>query len=150
MAKKVFNPFFVRRMALIMSICYVMNLLQYQVLPVLHSISHVLEAPTDLIAHNSLSAIEHEIHEKRDHGTWQTIHQHEIIDLIDSIFEASTEKNSSDETLLTELKFHKYIDIRRYQKKKVFKAEKTSLFWARSQKLSRGHFQILQEPPQSS
>ncbi len=144
------KPQFIKQIALLMSICYALNLLQFQISPILHSISHVLEVPDNMISNHSMSSSGYGIHDHRDHDSMQITHEHEIIDLLDSILESSKEENDSDETILSELKFHKQISIEKYQKKGVFETKKSKLFWAKSQKSNRGHFRILQEPPQLS
>lgn len=144
------KPKFIKQMALLMSICYVLNLLQFQISPALHSISHILEAPENMISHHSESSSEYEMHLHGDHNALQEAHEHEIIDLLDSILESSKDQNNSDETLLSELKFDKHIRIEIYQKKVVFETEKSQPFFQKPHKSKKGHFEILEKPPQLS
>jgi len=144
------KPRFIKQMAMFMGICYMMNLLQYQISPILHSISHVLEIPDNMISHHSMSSSEYEIHDQGEHGAMQISHEHGIIDLLDSILESSKEEHSSDETIFSELKFDKHLSDEKYIKGRSFETKKIKLFLQRPQKLKRGHLQIFQEPPQFS
>lgn len=139
----------IKRLSMLMVACYVLNLFQFQISPVLHSISHILEAPENIISHHSKSSIEYEIHHQGNHDDMQKTHDHEIIDLLDSIIESSKEDNNSDETLPSESKFDKHINVEKYQKKVVFVTKKSKPFLHRHHKLKRGHLEIPQEPPKS-
>lgn len=141
---------FIKHLSMLLLVFYVLNLLQFQISPVLHSISHILEAPKNMMSHHSIAASKYEIHNHGDHYAMQNTHEHEIIDLLDSILEPSKGDNNTDETILLELKFDKHLNVEKYQKKVALETKKSKPFLEGPQKSKRGHFEILQEPPQLS
>lgn len=127
-----------------------MNLLQYQINPILHTLSHSLESPIDIMAHQASSDNEVEVHGHSEHRTLETLHEHALIDFIASIFEARNHENGAEETLLVESKVDKHITKDQGLKKIFFTHRSPKSFLAKTQKSARGHAGVRPKPPQSS
>ncbi|MBM1106801.1 hypothetical protein JQC67_11675 [Aurantibacter crassamenti] len=137
-----------KRIAILMAICYVLNLMQYQIAPVLHTISHIIEIPSGFISHESSSITEYDSHNHVHHETEDVKHEHQIIDVIDWVLEVSNDSNHSDETLLSEVKFEKHLFTYEYVKHIVFNVEVHPNFSSFSKKEKKGHPNKSKQPPQ--
>lgn len=102
------KPKLFKQIALLMSICYLLGPLKPLLTPLLHELSHGLEMPTSVISHETTAYNYMEVHDSHAHDNPKTDHDHKLIDLVDSIFEASNENHESDKnpTLETKLKKH--------------------------------------------
>jgi len=144
------KPKFIKQIALLMSICYLINPLQNQIIEVLHSLSHSLEIPSSIFTHENKSITAFESHESHSHDNRVSEHEHELIDLVDLILDGSSEDKDSEDAPLKEFKVKKHLVA--YSLKLPFKffvnSSKTTFFY--HPKLKDGHPQIISLPPQSS
>ncbi|WP_147321478.1 MULTISPECIES: hypothetical protein [unclassified Arenibacter] len=91
-----------------MGICYLLNPLRQQINVVFHKISHGLELPKFIIPHSTLSA-DPLVHENHQHIDYQDFHEHEFLDLVNSFFETSPEKNRSNDSFLVTIELDKHL-----------------------------------------
>jgi len=141
------KPLLIKRLALLMGICYLMNPLQQQIKTIFHTISHAIEVPNSVMGHNSNSEND-EIHGHHAHQTDAIQHDHSLIDLIDSVLSASNENKDSEDSILIEIKIDKHITTYQFALFENLALEKLSNFWAPKEKQKRGYFQNEKEPPQ--
>ena len=142
------KPFIIKYMAMLMGICYLINPLQEPINVLLHEISHGIESPTHLIAHGSISNFEHKSFDHYDASSYDLQHDHAIVDLINTIFETSDEKNNSDKSLLKKVKIDKHITTNQFQLQKHFKINIVSTFQMLQEKSRCGYFEKMKIPPQ--
>lgn len=141
------KPLFIKRLALLMSICYLMNPLQQQIKSAFHAISHAIEVPTSVMGHNSNSEID-EIHGNHKHQKNANHHDHSLIDLIDSVLTASKESNDSEDSMIVVVKIDKHINTYQYRLFENSTLEELNIFWALKEKQKRGHLEKQKKPPQ--
>ena len=103
------KPQFIKSMALIMGVCYLMNPLQNQISNLLHTLSHELSQPASVLSHQQTTTENQKIHSNHDHDERGFDHEHKVLDLVNSIFEASDTDNDSDESQLVKVKYDKHI-----------------------------------------
>ena len=85
------KPKIIKHLALLMSCCYLLGPVQHHVTTILHEIAHGLEMPSSVLSHNS-AGYDEEVHQAHKHEIVTVDHDHELIDLVDTIFEASNER----------------------------------------------------------
>lgn len=74
---------------------------------VLHSISHIIDVPDQIITHNLTTKNEIEaVLEHRDHHTVNADHLHEFIDMLSSFFSSETQKKHQSVVELMDLDKH--------------------------------------------
>ncbi len=107
------KPKLFKQIALLMSICYLLGPLQPLLTALLHELSHGLEMPTSVLSHETTASDYMEVHDAHTHDNPKADHDHKLIALVDSIFEASNENHESDKnpTLETKLKKHITSDV---------------------------------------
>ncbi|MBC8769907.1 hypothetical protein H4O18_18055 [Arenibacter sp. BSSL-BM3] len=110
--RKGFKPSIVKFLAILMGICYLMNPLHQQFITVFHKISHGLDFPNFVIPHATPSDHQ-QLHGNHYHFYEQTFHDHVLLDLVSSFFEASNEDNRSDNSFFftTELDKHLFCNL---------------------------------------
>lgn len=136
-------------MALFIGICYLANPMQQQIRTVFHEIAHLLVAPETLLSHHSHStAHSHDNHEEGEHTLVTADHQHTLLDLMDSIFDASDDRHSEDDTVLLLIKWDKHLDSQRIILPKTFPLTTSQNFLAMEQKVKIGYLSHPEEPPQ--
>lgn len=144
------KPQFIKHLALLMSLCYLLNPLQNQINTILHGISHGLEAPSSLLSHKVGSKTSSEVHENHSHDDRNIEHEHPIVDLIDSIFEASNQNDDSDHSQLIEIKWDKHINTFHFTSIIKFEIKIVKGYFPLTEKLKKGYSKRLEEPPQNS
>lgn len=140
------KPLLIKRLALLMGICYLVNPLHQQINSVFHNVSHALEIPDYIMSHDS--NYEHESYGHTDYQIGNLNHDHEIVDFIDSVFDASDEDGGSEDSMLTEIKIDKHITTYQFQFQNNFNIAIFQNFWLSQEKLESGYLKRLKEPPQ--
>lgn len=136
-------------MAMFMGICYLANPMHQQINSVFHEISHLLEAPNTLVSHQSDQMDNHhEYHEGGEHTLATADHRHTLLDLIDSIFDASDTQHPEDDTALILIKYDKHISSRYLILPKIFSFTTSQNTDAVEQKVKIGYLAHPEEPPQ--
>jgi len=105
--KHTIKSYIVTIVAVSISMLYVMNPIHEQISDVWHNILHAMEAPTYLLSHEENNA--NEVHHFHEHNLSINNHKHEVIDFISSIFEASDNNDSSDDSFTLEIKIDKHL-----------------------------------------
>lgn len=79
---------------------------------ILHSISHIIDAPEQIITHNK-PGIDHSapVHQHSDHHKANADHLHEIIDVLSSFFSQETQKKHQSVVELMNLDKHFFSKI---------------------------------------
>ncbi len=106
---KGFKPNLIKQIVLLVGICYLINPLQNQITSVLHSISHGIEMPQTLLSHDENNDQLNNLHKHHNHDNSKSEHDHQFIDLVDSVFEASNEEGNSEEIPVNKVKVKKHI-----------------------------------------
>ncbi len=131
-----------------MSICYLVNPLQQQIGIVLHEISHGLELPNYVMSHKTKVNANSEIHLKHSHDMVTSDHEHNLIDFIDTLFQASDESNHSNDSLFIEIKWDKHISSYSLKLPKTFKIIIANNFCSLQHLLKQEQYERLGRPPQ--
>lgn len=146
------KPQFIKQMALLMSICYLLNPLQNQINMVLHEISHGLELPNSVLSHKAhlteTTYDNHVIH-AHDNSYFEHEHEHPLVDFVNSIFEASNKENNSDNSQLVEVKWDKHITAYKFKLPIHYKIKVSKRFYSFEKQLKTRHSKRLKEPPQN-
>lgn len=145
--RKGLKPLFIKRLALLMSICYLVNPLQPQIKTIFHTVSHAIEVPNFVMSHNS-NSLNNEFHGHQEHRTHTMQHDHSIMDLIDSVFTAFNENNDSEDSILFKIKMDKHITTYEFELIEGLKIKVLPNFWALEKKQKSGFFQNIKKPPQ--
>ena len=132
-----------------MGICYLANPLHEQIGSVFHEISHLLEPPNSIIAHSSLADHENAAHPYHEHEELQSNHDHSIIETLNSIFGASDDTESSNEPLVTKIKFDKHITTDHYETRCTVSFITQHSFGTSDEKVKKASIDVLGEPPQN-
>jgi hypothetical protein len=148
-SKKGLKPFFIKYLALFIGICYIANPLHQEIGKVFHEISHVLEVPDKLVSHPTASNHGNDTHHYHKHYKLVVDHQHKLIDLINSILNASENDKPSKESLLTDIKFDKHITTRNYTIKKSLPTSVQANHGTPKNKIHIGHLEVLEKPPRN-
>lgn len=148
--KKGLKPQYIKQLALLMSICYLLNPLQHQINTVLHELSHGLEMPSSLLSHETPLDTSSKVHESHDHSEHVDEHEHLIVGFLNTIFEASNQDDASGNSQLVEIKWDKHITSYQFTLTPNFKNKIEKHFFPSKEKLKLGHSKKLEEPPQTS
>lgn len=142
------KPFILKYMALIMGICYLANPMHRQISSVFHEISHVLESPDAILTHPQQANHDHRTHKNGEHRLANTDHQHILLDLMDSILDASDDQHPEDDTALILIKCDKHIGsgLSTLPKKIPITTSQNTI--AVEQKVKIGYLDHPEEPPQ--
>ena len=141
------KPKFIKQMALLMSICYLMTPLQNQITSVLHELSHSLEMPNSVLSHKSNEHSFIKIHEPHEHETQNSSHEHPLIDLVDFVFDSSKENHKSDKKSLSKEELKKHITLNKVILPIKFKNNSNKLFFVHEAELRVGFSEELDAPP---
>lgn len=137
-----------------MGICYLANPMHQQIRTVFHEISHLLKAPETLLSHPShntgyshSTGHGHDYHEDGEHTMVTADHQHTLLDLMDSIFDASDEQHPEEDTALLLIKCDKHISSRHVILPKSFPLITSQNTNAMEQKVKIGYLAHPEVPP---
>lgn len=152
-SKKGLKPFLIKNMALFMGICYLANPLHQQIGGLFHEISHVLQSPEAVASHPNGGHHDFEVH---DHGNQKagvhrlasTDHHHDLLDLIDAIFDASDAQNPDGQTALILIKWDKHIGSQHYIPRHLFPLTTSNNPSMVERKVKKGFLNLPKEPPQ--
>ena len=140
------KPTLIKYVALIIALCYILNPLHQKISTVFHEVSHILEMPDSVIGHDS------SIHENNTHYTHHHTdidrHEHNFINIIDAIFDASGTNESTEDSLLADFKFDKHITTAYPEFHHIPAMKSLANFKTIESNLKLGYFTVLKEPPQ--
>ena len=108
-AQKGLKPFVIKIAILVMSICYVFGPSHTEVNKLLHVITHQLEMPDNVISHSTVSNLDYEVHETHALNKSEEVHNHNLLQLLDSILKASGSEQNHDNSKILTLKIDKHL-----------------------------------------
>ena len=113
--KKGFKPFLFKSLALLIGVCYLANPVQSQIGVVFHEISHMFDAHDNLLTIHSTNSVNLKAdHHYHQHNHIDETHEHEFIDFFTLLFETAGEDSSSEDSLLTDIKYDKHTKTESY------------------------------------
>jgi len=142
------KPLLIKRLALLMGICYLINPLHEEINIIAHAISHTLTTPSYVMTHNSNQYHETASHGHQDYHMDYVNQNHLLADIIDYVFEVLDDSNEPDDTLLTKTKIDKHIRTYAFHTIKSFEPNVEQKCWVSEEKLESGYLRFLKKPPQ--
>ena len=139
------KPLLIQRIAMFMAICYLLNPLHQQITLVLHEISHSLEIPDYVMSHNTNSHHEYETH---DYSMDEIEHDHNLIDLLASVLEASNDKDDSENSNVVKVKIDKHISKFQIDLQNHFSDKSQHSFSIIQENMKPGYLGKMEKPPQ--
>lgn len=104
------KPLVIQRVALLISICYLMNPLLKPLTNLAHAVTHSLETPNSIITHHTLTTA-HQQHGHEDRYINDVQHQHIFENIINAFFEASSTSGSSEDSIATITQLDKHLTV---------------------------------------
>lgn len=141
-----FKVIYTKYLALLIGVFYLANPLQEQIGTVFHEVSHFFEVPDNVIGHEMPANPVETAHHYHEHIYIDDEHEHEIIDFLTSIFDASDE-DEAEESLLTKIKFDKHISNDGYPEEKIYPTDKKVSFFSIEYGIPKTYSGVLKEPP---
>ncbi|TMM53770.1 hypothetical protein FEE95_17885 [Maribacter algarum] len=142
------KPFLIKRLALLIGLCYLLNPMQKQISIIFHEVSHALEIPNYVMSHSPNSSYDHQSYDHIDYHVDDITHEHILVDFFDSVFKAFDENDGAEDSLFTQNKIDKHITTYQFHIQKHFTISVPEKFWFTQDKLESGHRKSLKEPPQ--
>lgn len=138
-----------KHVAMFMGICYLLNLLQYQINPALHALAHIFESANNLSSHQQTYNDDHDEHGHDEHILLEFDHEHTLIDFVDSLFGTNDHEDDTEESILVESKVDKHVNLKTYRKKVLTTFLNKQPFFAYTTKAEKGHPLKAKEPPRA-
>ncbi len=107
--RKNIRSLFLRRIAVLISICYLLGPLHQPMNTFLHFVSHQLEAPAHILSHENDLA-NHGVNDDEAHGMLvnQETHDHQIIDLLESFLKTSNSEQPIEDSFISKVQIDKH------------------------------------------
>ncbi|NNE76209.1 MAG: hypothetical protein HKN31_03965 [Pricia sp.] len=134
-------------MALFISICYLANPLHNEITTIFHEVAHIFELPESTLSHSDITNQSITDHHYHEHTYKVENHEHQLIALLNSIFDASDKDNPSDDSLLVDISYDKHVSYPSYFSKKIISIKSKSNYFQTEQTIIAGHLEVLKEPP---
>jgi len=142
------KPLLVKYAAMLMGICYLINPLQQQVYDVIHVISHTFASPNHILSHDVGHAQNLNVHKSPNHLSDELDHEHKLIDIVQTIFEASGEEDYPQDDFLVKVKCDKHLVSNRIILSSQTMVLLVNHFPHLLEELKKGYLNKWQEPPQ--
>jgi len=145
------NSKWTKRLALVMSVLYLVNPLHQPLNFILHEFLEVFESTNKVIGYETNFRVDQVINQT-DHGheVMQLKSAHNIIDFVSQVLETSSEDDLPHHNNLEDLKIDKHIVSFKIKMERTKLKESTSIFWLLKEKVKKGHLVRFKEPPQLS
>lgn len=133
----------------LMSLLYLLGPLHVEVNSLLHTITHTIEKPDTVLAHQKRTGIVN-AHKSIKHKNATLKHDHKIIDLVDDILEGAEKDSESPEKQEISLKVDKHIRIQTNIAKDeeiLICSQKSSLWKTIKNKIEKGYKNDPIKPP---
>ncbi len=144
------KPMFIKQIAMLMCICYLLNPMYHQVNNLLHTISHGLEIPDVVLSHQARASDAHNYsHGYHEHGISEVQHKHSFIDFVNAIFEALNTEDQSSDTSIKDKKIDKHIATQQYHLHKLITINVDVVFWEFVRKSHVGYQYTTDRPPEN-
>ncbi|WP_209399743.1 hypothetical protein [Pseudozobellia sp. WGM2] len=134
--------------ALFISICYLAAPLHNEIGNLFHDVSHFFEAPITVLNHKGYSSHSHVVHSHHEHTHASTEHKHSIIDFVNSLFDADSTNEEAPISKFVKLDKHLTFDEIVFHNS--FIPAPVICFAIVEEKIKKGYFIILLEPPKPS
>lgn len=143
-----FKKLLIQRLALAIAVVYLLSPLQHHIGDVLHSLSHDLSLPDYVMTHARGSSKEFiNAHQYADHRTGEIVHEHEILDFVQSLLQDGVDNEQSPDPNLPSTSIDKHLVLYGYKLAYVCNFENLDIPVVRRQNTCNGHSQLWQEPP---
>ncbi len=143
------KPLLIKRLAMLIGICYLLNPLHDQLNDVLHAISHGIEMPNNIIEHNSAVLSNDHHHDQHLHEALSENHEHVVLTTIDLFFGTSDDHEGSNENIPVQLKIDKHITSSTYQRLPYFFLQVEHVFLNPFKRIKEGHKRKKENPPRN-
>lgn len=130
--------------AIAISFIYVFIPLQNEVKYVLHSMSHALEMPDNLISHNQNENLNY-----RFNTSTISYHEHNILDLLDGLSEANNNTKNTNAPNITDIKIDKHFHYLIYKFQKIAVTKSTTVIDSYKEKVKDLFCKKIKIPPQN-
>ena len=110
---------------------------------VLHSISHTLEMPTNLISHNQNENLNYKFK-----TSTTRYHEHNILDLFDSLSEASNNTKNPNLPNMVDIKIDKHFHSSKYRVQKSVAKKSSTVVDSYKEKVNDPFYRKIKIPPQ--
>ncbi|MCW5515235.1 hypothetical protein [Muriicola sp. Z0-33] len=138
----------IKRLAFIIAVFYLLSPFQQQLSTVLHNLSHDLSLPDYVMTHASEFSEEGVYsHQYGQHRTSKIVHEHQIIDFVQSLLQNTSENNSQSDPLVPGKSIDKHLVAFKYtlENQSVLELENSILTPERN--VLKGYSSLWQEPP---
>ncbi|AYN68428.1 hypothetical protein D1013_14070 [Euzebyella marina] len=139
----------VKYVALAIAVCYLANPMHEHITEFFHDTTHFFESPETIINHHSFDkSHSHGVHEHVGHNN---SHEHNLIGLLNSIFESSDEdQGHNHDSIMTFLKYDKHITASIDFLSFTLILITPPVFKSNSDKIKKGFLPKIFEPPKVS
>lgn len=141
------KPQLIKRISVFVGICYLIGLLQHQVVDMLHTISHGLEMPSSILSHDNETNTMFNTHDNHDHDDRANEHGHEFINFVDLVLDSSNQNHDSEDVPLPTLKVNKHLVVFDYELPLRLKKETANKYYWPNTILQNGYSKKLDDPP---
>ncbi|WP_394748818.1 hypothetical protein [Spongiimicrobium salis] len=145
--QKGLKPFIIKNIAILIGICYLLQPLHQQIGEVLHTVSHHIDAPTSVLAHDHTDSTPLDMHAPDDHMTASVDHEHGFMDFIAELFESSDSDEHPGKTQKRDIKMSKHL-LARFDlvlPQEILQKNKISVLW--EHELLKGYESEFYPPP---
>ena len=139
----------IKRLALLIGICYLLHPLNDQLNHVLHAISHGIEMPDNIIEHKSIVVPDDHLHDQHLHEALSENHEHVVLTTIALLFGTSDDHEGSNENIPGQLKIDKHIASSSYQRLPYFFLQVEHVFLNPFKRTREGHKRTKENPPRN-
>jgi len=138
----------IQRLALIIAVFYLLSPFQQQLSNLLHTLSHDLSLPDYVMTHSSPITTEGtEAHQYGDHRTGEIIHEHLIIDFVQSLLGDPNDDEQQTDPLIPTKSVDKHLVIYSYSLENKPIIEHKNLLVSQEQRIRAGHPKLWLKPP---
>ncbi len=136
-----------RTMAVFIALLYLLQPLHEPIKLVVHSVSHFVQKPAQIISHNeSYNTGTTAHHEYHSHQYHQVSHDHGVIDFLDALFSGEDKESNDDQTIVEIQKIDKHNIVNTLGWETSFISPVT-LSKTFSEETNSGYLQELLRPP---
>ncbi|MEX0289491.1 MAG: hypothetical protein AB3N14_10320 [Flavobacteriaceae bacterium] len=136
-----------KAMAIFMGIFYLMGPFNQQLYQVLHTVSHSLAPPTQIIDHSKTGTSVERVHVFHEHKTQKTAHEHEVIEFVTTFLDGTQNQDQNTLPLGTKYTIDKHLTTFQYKLKipAIYTTKKE--FNTKVDAIHGGYLSLWLEPP---
>ena len=137
-----------RTLAVLIAICYLLQPMHAPIKLAMHTFSHLVEKPAQLITHNEVSSADaSSFHYNHQHQYHQADHQHGLIDFLDALLSGEKKDQKGDQSLAEIVKIDKHTVVPRFIWENFDTVSERSIYKAFSKETRSGYLKDLFKPP---